>query len=259
MHYDRHISSYIPSEPDDEMKGKKMELIERIGGAIVSPKKTFEYLANNPDWKGPFLLMLVSILLGAGLMIMVFRNMPAEIGVPKVVMIIGGIAGLIGATIGLYLSWLIRTALIYLFGSITKGKARFYALFSVVGYAWIPLFIRGLLYTVVLTIKLPVSLLSCGSGSCHTAMSAMRLPTNLAFFLPNIEFTSSLLALLSQIDLFIFWSLALMVLGVFLVFKFNLRKSILIVVSYWVLVTVCQTGFLSLMQWFQRVMTSLGG
>lgn len=235
-----------------------MKLIERIGGTIVSPKKTFEYLANNPDWKGPFLLMLVSILLGAGLMIMVFHNMPAEIGVPKVVMIIGGIAGLIGATIGLYLSWLIRTALIYLFGSITKGKARFYALFSVVGYAWIPLFIRGLLYTVVLTIKLPVSLLSCGSGSYHAAMSAMRVPTNLAFFFP-IEHTSPLFTLLNQIDLFIFWGLTLMVLGVFFVFRFNLKKSILIVAFYWVLVTACQTGFLLLMQWFQKVMMNLGG
>lgn len=235
-----------------------MKLIERIGGTIVNPKKTFEYLANNPDWKGPFLLMLVSILLGAGLMIMVFRNMPAEIGVPKVVMIIGGIAGLIGATIGLYLSWLIRTALTYLFGSITKGKARFYALFSVVGYAWIPLFIKGLLGTVVFTIKPPVGLLSCKSGSCAAGMATMRFPSNLAFFLP-IEHISPLFALLSQIDLFIFWSLALMVLGVFFVFRFNLKKSILIVAFYWVLVTACQIGFLSLMQWFQKVMMNLGG
>ena len=235
-----------------------MKLIERIGGAIVSPKKTFEYLSDNPDWKGPFLLMLVSILLGAGLMIMVFRNMPAEIGVPKVVMLVGSIAGLIGATIGLYLSWLIRTALIYLFGNIAKGKARFYSLFSVVGYAWIPLFIKGLLGTVVFTIKPPVGLLSCKSGSCAAGMAAMRFPSNLAFFLP-IEHTSPLFALLSQIDLFIFWSLALMMLGVFFVFRFSLKKSILIVASYWVLVTACQTGFLSLMQWFQKVMTSLGG
>ena len=234
-----------------------MKLIERIGGAIVSPRKTFEYLANNPDWKGPFLLMLVSIFLGTGLMIMIFRNMPAEMGVPRSVLIIGSIGGLVGATIGLYIGWLIRTALIYLFGSIAKGKARFYTLFSVVGYAWIPLFIRGLLYTVVLTIKPPVDLLSCGSGSCHAVMSTMRVPTNLAFFLP-IEHTSPLFALLNQIDLFIFWSLALMALGVFLVFKFNLKKSILVVSSYWVLVTACQTGLLSLMQWFQRVMTSLG-
>lgn len=236
-----------------------MKLIERIGGAIVSPRKTFEYLSSNPDWKGPFLLMLVSILLGAGLMIMVFRNMPAEIGVPKAIMIIGGIAGLIGATIGFYLSWLIRTALIYLFGSIAKGKARFYSLFSVVGYAWTPLFIKGFLGTVIFTLKPPAGLLSCKSGSCATAMSTMRVPTNLAFFLPSIEHTSPLFALLSQIDLFIFWSLALMVFGAFFVFKFNFKKSILIVVSYWVLVTACQTGFLSLMQWFQKVMTSFGG
>lgn len=235
-----------------------MKLVERIGGAIVSPKKTFEYLANSPDWKGPFLLMLVSILLGMGLMIMIFRSMPAEIGVPKVVMIIGSTAGLIGATISLYLSWLIRTALIYLFGSITKGKARFYALFSVMGYAWIPLFIRSLLYTVVFTIQPPLGLLSCGSGSCHAAMSAMRVPTNLAFFIP-IEHISPLFALLNQVDLFIFWSLALMVLGIFFVLKFNPKKSILIVTSYWVLVTACQTGFFSLMQWFQKVMMNLGG
>lgn len=236
-----------------------MKLIERIGGAIVSPRKTFEYLSDNPDWKGPFLLMLVSILLGAGLVIMIFRNMPTEIGVPKAVMIIGSIAGLIGVTISLYLGWLIRTALIYLFGNIAKGKARFYSLFSVVGYAWIPLFIRSLLYTVVLTIRSPVGLLSYKSGSCATAMSAMRLPINLAFFLPSIEHTSPLFALLNQIDLFIFWSLALMALGVFFIFRFNLKKSILIVFSYWVLVTACQTGFLSLMQWFLKIMTSFGG
>ncbi len=236
-----------------------MKLIERIGGAIVSPKKTFEYLSNNPDWKGPFLLMLVSIFLGAGLMIMVYRNMPAEIGIPRSVLLVGSIAGLVAGLIGLYLSWLIRTALIYLFGSIAKGKARFYALFSVVGYAWIPLFIKGLLGTVIFTGKPPVGLLSCGSGSCAAGMAAMRLPSNLAFFFSGVEHTSLLFALLSQIDLFIFWSLALMALGIFFVFRFNFKKSILIVVSYWVLVTACQTGFLSLMQWFQKVMTSFGG
>lgn len=235
-----------------------MNLVERIGGAIVSPKKTFEYLSHNPDWKGPFLLMLISIFLGAGLVIMVFRNMPAEIGVPKAMLLIGSIAVLVGVTISLYLGWLIRTALIYLFGNIAKGKARFYPLFSVVGYAWIPLFIRGLFYTVVLTIKLPVGLLSCGSGSRHAAMSAMRVPTNLAFFF-SIEHTSPLFTLLNQIDLFIFWSLTLMVIGVFFVFKFNLKKSILIVASYWVLVTACQTGYLSFTRWFLNIMTSFGG
>ncbi|MBU4310028.1 YIP1 family protein [bacterium] len=235
-----------------------MKLIERIGGAVVSPKKTFEYLSSNPDWKGPFLLMLVSIFMGAGLMIMIFRNMPAEIGVPKVVMLVGSIAGLVAVLIGLYLGWLIRTAFIYLFGNIAKGKARFYSLFSVVGYAWIPLFIRSLLYTVVFTIRSPVGLLSCKSGSCATAMSAMRVPTNLAFFFP-VQPTSPLFTLLNQIDLFLFWGLALMVLGVFCVFKFNLKKSILIVFSYWILVTACHTGFLSLMWWLQKVMMNLGG
>ena len=236
-----------------------MNLIEKIGGAIVSPRKTFEYLANNPDWKGPFLLMLVSIFLGMGLMIMIFHNMPTEIGVPRSVLIVGSIGGLVAIAVTCYIGWLIRTALIYLFGSIAKGRARFYALFSVVGYAWIPLFIRGLLYTVVFTIKPPVGLLSCGSSSYYAAMSAMRLPTNLIFFFPSIEHTSPLIALLSQIDLFLFWGLALMVLGVFFVFRFNLKKSILIVFSYWVLTIACQTGFLSLMQWLQKVMMNLGG
>ncbi|MBU4561314.1 hypothetical protein KKG20_03475, partial [bacterium] len=68
-----------------------------------------------------------------------------------------------------------------------------------------------------------------------------------------------LFTLLNQIDLFLFWGLALMVLGVFCVFKFNLKKSILIVFSYWILVTACHTGFLSLMWWLQKVMMNLGG
>lgn len=209
------------SEPHTE---PKIPWLSRLGGMLLSPKSTLTYAKGQPDWFLPYLIMgnlaLVSAI--STFFIGLFRLQVSIILLAPVMVLVF-----------IPVIWGVQTGTIYLLGRIFGGKAHFYPLFCVLGYAHFPQFLRKLLmYGVAVTgwqIRVPGSL-------------AAFIPLNFSGVRPSLSFV-----LANSIEPFRLWTLALIILGIALVFRFRAGKAITIGILYWALSRLVAVGFSSLM------------
>ncbi len=139
----------------------------------------------------------------------------------------------IGRIAGLIIGWLAWAGLLYLSGMVVGGHARFGNLFRMVIWAWIPYALRGLLQT--LYILLSGQLIANPGLSGFVAQP--RSPSEAMFVRPSTgQIAAS--SLLSHIDLFLFWNLALLVIGTVVVSRISGRKATAIVLGIWVVLTL---------------------
>lgn len=109
--------------------------------------------------------------------------------------------------------WLLRKS----FG----GRTRFYFLLCVAAYAQFPLLLRGL-----------------ATNSVRAIEPGIEPPTGLRALFPNLTMPSPTLQLLvstflSHIEIFTLWSLSLVILGIWLVFRFQVWKAAIVVLLWW--------------------------
>ena len=157
---------------------------ERLGGILISPRSTFQEIAEQPDWVGPFFIVLVpSLVLSVATIAMIFSGPgPPPAGMPGAMLIVIGLAIAIGVTLFLlivsYCSWLVGTGLIWIFARISGERARFYPLLSAVGYANLPQMLLGGIAFACFLVLGTVQVM--GPGDMPT------MPTSLAGLLPNL-------------------------------------------------------------------------
>ena len=187
----------------------KIPLLSRLGGMLLSPKSTLAYVKAHPDWLVPYLIMgnlaLVSVI--SDFLTGLFRLQ--MIALLSSVMIV----------VFILVFWGMRAGVIWLLGRMFGGKAHFYPLLCVLGYADFPKFLRSLLMNGLTVIGWQVRIPSL----------ATLIPLNP----PNPSSLSFVLA--SSIEPFELWALALMFLGIALIFRFRAGKAIAIGILYWVL------------------------
>lgn len=139
----------------------------------------------------------------------------------------------IGSVAGLIVGWLAWAGLLYLIGMVIGGHARFGNLFRMVVWAWIPYALRGLLQSLYI--------LATGQLIAHPGLSGLvasnRTTSEGLVILPS---TGQVIAssLLSRIDIFLFWNLALLVVGTMIVSRISGRKATAVVLGIWVLLTL---------------------
>lgn len=139
----------------------------------------------------------------------------------------------IGQIAGLIIGWLAWAGLLYLSGMVIGGHARFGDLFRMVVWAWIPYALRGLLQTLYI--------LATGRLITHPGLSGLvaqnRSASEIILAPPS---TGQIIAssLLSRIDIFLFWNLALLVIGTMVVSRIPGRKATAVVLGIWVLLTL---------------------
>jgi hypothetical protein len=112
------------------------------------------------------------------------------------------------------------------------GRSTFGALFRMVVWTWWPYVLRGLLQTGYI---LGTGQLITNPGLSGFVSRAPSVEEMMAA--PPSLGQLALSAFLAQIDLFLLWRLALMVVGVVVVMQLRRRKAIAIVLGIWLLLT----------------------
>jgi len=189
----------------------KIPWLSRLGGMLLSPKSTLEYVKGQPDWLLPYLIMANLALVPAisGLFTGLFRLQVIRLLSSAMVFIL------------ILIVWSVQAGVIWLLGRIFGGKAHFYPLLCVLGYAHFPQFLHELVRNGLAAIGWQI-----------------RIPGSLADFIPWSHPSPHLslsFVLASSIEPFRLWTLVLIVLGIAPVFRFRVGKAIAIVILYWAL------------------------
>jgi hypothetical protein len=224
----------------------------RLGGILLSPGRTFQEVAEQPDWVGPFFLVLVSALVASvttiGKMLTVMGRstggMPG--GMQIVMLVVMPLVATIALVVYTYLAWLVRTGLIWLLARMSGKRVRFYPLLSTMGYAYLPeMLLAGLVMAVAF-----------GFGGAQASDPWSAMVTSVAGLLPDLAAGNApLRVLLGEIELFSLWSLVLVIVGTQRVYGFSMRKAAVIGILYWLLAVGAMVGFVALADVVKQMVT----
>ncbi len=227
----------------------EMNVFNRIVNVFLAPTKTFEALTAKPDWVTPLLFIFLIFLTTSTLLkeviqreqtvatkesIMKNPNIPdsqkeqtAEqaISMMKKFWAVGIGIGLIMVVI----IYLMGALFLFLGGSkILKGQGTYVQVLSIFGYS-------GLIDVLAAIIKIPLMMLN----------QTMRVDTGLGIFLGEDATRTPLYVFLSKFDIFTFWQLGVLIIGLSVLYKFSKEKSAGLVIGLWllwVLVSVALTA-----------------
>lgn len=233
-------------------------LLRLLWDIIARPRATFRYLNENGRrvWWLPALLAVIAVILpilvGSPIRTQMAREAVVSIQTsmgetlspeqqqqmeqaqqmaasPLIITVFPSIAGVLGLVIG----WLVWAGALYLVGMVAGGHAPFGVLFRMVVWAWIPYALRGFLQAlyILLTGQLIVHPgLSGLVASGQTVEEVLTAPPTAGQMVVS--------AFLARIDLFLFWNLALLVVGTIVVTRLSTRKATALVLGIWLLLVL---------------------
>ena len=223
-----------------EVPASKPNSFQRIIGVLMSPNETFASIVRQPDWVVPLVVILVVALVGgivfaqrvdfaSGMREAMEQNnkLPPD-QVDRMVRISTAVAKIFAycsPVLSAIILLIVAGALLLVF-RLFGGEGDFRQAFSVTVYAWMPGIIKSIIITAIIAVR-TVSLNDL----------AILVRSNLAFLVTMKEHPM-LFTLLSSLDVFTFWLLALLVIGFSYVSKFSKSKSAAIVISLWIIVTL---------------------
>ncbi len=231
---------------------EKVSSFGRIVGVIFSPKETFESIARRPTWIVPIILLCIveSCIVGIyghrvgwrGLIEKQmasnsqFQELPAaqqesriEIGLKY-----APIVGYVEVIAGPFLAALIFAGIFWLiFNMATGAKIGFKLSLAVVSYGLVPAILASLVGILILFLKDP-----------STIDLQHLIASNARAFLSN-DSSKWLVALLSSVDLFLFWEMILLAMGFSAAApkKISFGGALGWIVGLWVLVVLIRVGF----------------
>jgi len=227
---------------------------ERIVGVLFSPAETFADIARKPDFLIPLLLIVA---IGYATTFLTLPHLDWDAATAQQAEAIKKsrpnmtdseveqaqkmTKAFISVTMYvaplLAVLWYLIVALI-LFGAfrLMAGSGTFKQAFSATLYAWIPLVLFGIVLTIVVVAQ--------GTAD-PTTMGATAVKSNPAF-LVDMKDQPVLFTLLSAIDAFTIWTIALLITGFAALSKQSWAKSAAIVVSLWVVLILVRVGFAAL-------------
>ncbi len=224
----------------------------RVVAVLFSPSQVFESIRQSPTWLVALLTILIVGLVGTALINPKIdyaemieesieaqgRNVPAE-QMERIIDFyekfgpVMSIAGSFIPVVGFLLIAVLFLVVLKLFG----GELSFAQSFSTTVHAMMPQAVKGLLTIPVILGKSDFSYLDLRSGSI--------LKSNLGAFASE-ETGPAMLGLLSSLDLFTLWSVALLVIGYSIVGRVSKSTATLATVGLWVLWILIKVGFASL-------------
>jgi hypothetical protein len=156
------------------------------------------------------------------------ERMMGIVASPLITVVFPVIATLILRVVG----WLAWAGALYLAAMTIGGQSTYGQMFRVVVWAWVPYAIRGLLQTLYIlgtgqVIANPglSGLVARGSSTADVLTASSSMGETL------------LVSLLSSVDLFMFWNLALLAVGVVVTTRLSRRKAILVTLAVWLVLT----------------------
>lgn len=243
--------------------------IKLLWGMIVRPRATLEYLStmHKKRWWFPALLMLVILITVAAAnsvattraaqqaMVEVPVGMPAgkegiappAPGMPTeedgdIMPSPAGVAPMIlalqavGSVMVTILSWLVWAGALYL-ATVFLGQnhAGFGAMFRMVVWVWVPCMIRGLVQSVYL--------FAGGSPIYNQGLSGLVLDKSAKAIMASAYIPPSMgklvfSAFLAKVDIYLFWQLGLLVLGLMTFARLPKKKALFVTCGVWLLLTL---------------------
>jgi hypothetical protein len=216
----------------------------RIIGVLFSPGQTFAEIARKPDWIVP---AVVIVIIAFAAVIVTVPRMDFESQMREAMEAKGvsgpqadqamriGLAFAKGAQ---YLSpifiigFIAVAALLYWLGTkILGGVATYSQVFSVVLYAWMPLAIRML-------VRIPIVL----TKNAIAPQEVETLVRSSPAFLTSFKANPMLWAVLQRFDLFLLWTLILVVIGLSASSRLSKAKSAAVVFVVWCIGTLFAVG-----------------
>lgn len=192
----------------------------RLFGALFSPKQTFADIARRPTWIAPIVLIcLISIAITAIFGQRVgwrsfmqkqfasnksFEQLPPDQQQQRLDQAVkyAPIFGYVGAVVGTPVAALVVAGiLLALFNTLSSAGLEFKASLAIVSHAWMPGVVGGLIGILVLFLKSP-----------ETVDIEHLVASNLGAVVSD-ESPKWLMSLATSIDLFTFWTIALMAIG----------------------------------------------
>ncbi len=159
-----------------------------------------------------------------------------------------------GMTVAQVLGWLIWAGALYLLALVFGGRVAFGRMFQVTVWASIPEAVRGLVQTLYITLTGQLIRNPGLSGLIETP--APDLSTAMTDPVVMDPQTAALRQLLQTVDIFLFWQLALLILGMAVLTKFSLRRSAVLVILVWAVFTALSLVPTLVSQWF--LMSAMG-
>jgi len=134
--------------------------------------------------------------------------------------------------VGVFIYVLVISAVLYFGGSVLLGgDALFKQVLSVFGYS-------SLVSIPALIVKVPLILVK----------KSVRIQTSLAALMPSGSDESVLFKILAKFDIFTIWQIALISMGLAVVYKFSTKKSATMVVAFWAVWIILSVAVSSLLK-----------
>ena len=138
----------------------------------------------------------------------------------------------VGGVVGLIVGWLAWAGGLYLAGMALGGRSTFGTMVRTVVWTWLPFVLRGLIQTVYI--------LASDRTIAHQGLSGFvqsdRAIGELVAASPSLD-QRLLVSVLSRVDLYLVWHLILLFVGVRVVTQLSRRKTVLVTLVVWLLLT----------------------
>ncbi|MBL7994843.1 YIP1 family protein [bacterium] len=234
----------------------EMNVFSRVINLFVTPSKTLEALIAKPDWVTPLVLIFLMFIATSILLKEVIQaeqavatkesimknaqipdNQKEQYVEQSVTMMKKFWAVGIGVGFIVVLAlYLLGGLVLHLAGkNILKGEGTYLQVLSIFGYSGLVDILAGI-------IKVPLMM----------ANQTMRVDTGLGMLVATDQTRTPLYVLLSKFDLFTFWQLAILIIGLSMLYKFSKEKSAALVIGLWLIWVLLSVGFTALG-------TSMGG
>ncbi|HWW61936.1 MAG TPA: Yip1 family protein [Thermoanaerobaculia bacterium] len=222
---------------------------ERLIGVFLWPVRTMQSIARRPDWLLPLAVIVVvaivsSIILTprmdiegmlreqmAGRKDVSQEQIDSMIKVTKKIQPLTAVFGAAAVPIAVLAAAGLFFVALQMFG----GDAKFPQVFSVTAYGWLPIVVQRILLTALVIPRARI----------RPDRIAGLLKSSLGSFLP-VGRNPALLTLCSSIDVFVIWTLILLIIGYSFAAKLKRGTVAAIVLTIWIVVVLLLTGFAGL-------------
>jgi hypothetical protein len=240
----------IPQAPPPD---KKQNVFERIAGVLFAPAETFQNIVRRPDILGPLLLIVIIGYISTAIIIpkidftSMMEQQAAQMRKQNPNMSDEQLAQMerITSASVKVMSWVLPLLMVAWYAIVAGvlllafrllgGEGNFAQAFSVTLYAWMPMVLLSILTTIIVLAR----------GTFDPVTAATLVKSNPAF-LVDMKEQPILFSLLSSLDLFTIWTIALLIVGFATMARVSKAKAAAIVLSLWIALIVVKLGFAAL-------------
>jgi hypothetical protein len=237
--------------PDSEVPGIKKEMngFQRIQGVLFDPSKAFGYLAQKPTWILPVVVLVIIVLISSAIRapfemqetIKRIEENP-RLSAEQREEIIERIQEQTQKPISKVLRYVIPPVIIFIYvlllGAIwyfggnvlLGGDASYKKVLSMFSYSTMVAIPETIVKVPLMVVK-----------------KTMRVHTSLAVLMPAGGEESVLFKILAKFDIFVIWQLALVSLGLSIIYNFTVKKAAGLVILFWIVWIIVSVGLSTLL------------